>query len=35
MLFITGIITALVIFAVMLIIFTTQGGPAPEVTNGG
>ena len=35
MLFITGIATALVIFTVMLVIFTTQGGPAPEVTNGG
>ena len=35
MLFVTGIITALVIFTVMLVIFTTQGGPAPEVTNPG
>ena len=35
MLFITGIVTALVIFTVMLIIFTSQGGPAPEVTNPG
>jgi cytochrome c oxidase subunit 4 len=35
MLFVTGLITALVIFTVMLVIFTTQGGPAPEVTNGG
>ena len=34
-LFITGIVTALLIFAVMLVIFTAQGGPAPEVTNGG
>ena len=35
MLFITGIVTALVIFTVMLVIFTSQGGPAPEVTNPG
>jgi cytochrome c oxidase subunit IV len=35
MLFVAGIITALVIFTVMLVIFTAQGGPAPEVTNGG
>ena len=35
MLFITGIVTALLIFTVMLVIFTSQGGPAPEVTNPG
>jgi cytochrome c oxidase subunit 4 len=35
MLFITGLVTALLIFTVMLVIFTSQGGPAPEVTNPG
>jgi cytochrome c oxidase subunit 4 len=35
MLFVTGLITALLIFTVMLVLFTVGGGPAPEVTDAG
>jgi cytochrome c oxidase subunit IV len=30
-LFVTGIVLALVIFGIVLVFFTTHGGPAPEV----
>jgi cytochrome c oxidase subunit IV len=32
MLFVTGLITAIVVFSVVLIIFTDRGGPSPLIT---
>lgn len=32
MLFVTGLITALVVFSVVLILFTDRGGPSPLIT---